>query len=258
MTDIFAEIEADAASGRFTRAPTEEELRSLTGLGNELMEIEARLMKYAVVAAQLVERKNAIQSRHLPALMDEVGQDVIGLAEHGVDIRVEDYFKAGLPNPDTGKTDEEKLRLHELREQGVAFLSEAAPDLLQTTVVVSLPKGKLETAQAIQRTLLTPEGRIAITLPADARELALTLIGEITSQQGYGIPEDQVSLIEAEGFGLQPGQVTLAEGAHWATLTSWLKDVVTNKKIELEKIPLEAIGATLGRFAKIVKRRAKK
>lgn len=253
--DIFAEIEADASSGRFTRAPTKEELGSLTGLGNELMEIEERLIRYEAVKNQLVERKNQIQHRDLPRLMDEVGQDVIGLADHGVDIKVEDYCKAGLPNPDTGKTDEDKMRLASLRAQGVEFLTEVAPDLLQTTVLVQLPKGQLETAQAILRTLTAPEGQIAIQMPAEFRELAQNLVAEITSHQGYGVPEDQVRLVEAEGFGLAPGQVTLAEGAHWATLSSWLKDVVKNSKIEIEKIPLEAIGATLGRFAKIVKRK---
>jgi len=209
---IFEEMERDGAA--FKRAPTEEESRNITTLGLELVEIDQRLEKYAQVAKELVARKQELQMRVLVDAMDAVGQDVIGLGDQGVDLKLDDYFKAGLPNPDADPkiSPEERARLVELREQGIAFLTEDAPDILTTTVTVTLPKGSLEQAREI--------------------------VGYLTSEQGMG---------------LEPGRVKLEEGAHWATLTSYVKEQVRERK--RSDLPLEALGATVGRIVKIVKRK---
>lgn len=211
---IFDEMEKDSAT--FKRAPTPEESQNLTKLGLELVEIDQRLEKWALLAKELMARKTELQMKVLVDAMDAVGQDVIGLGDQGVDLKLDDYFKAGLPNPDADPkiTDEERARLAELRAAGIAFLSEDAPDILTTTVTVTLPKGSLEKAREI--------------------------VGALTSEQG---------------FGLEPGRVKLEEGAHWATLTSYVKEQVRERK--RSDLPLEALGATVGRIVKIVKRKKK-
>lgn len=219
MTDIFKEMESDAASGAFKRAPTSEESKNLTTLGRELVEIDKRLTKYAEVAAELTARKTELQMRVLVDAMDAVGQDHIGIPgegpdDPGCDLVSDDYVKAGLPNPDNAKTDEERAEMAQLREEGIAFLTEDAPDILTTTVTVTLPKGCLEQAQEI--------------------------VGYLTSEQGMNI---------------EPARVRLEEGAHWATLTSYVKEQV--KKKGRSDLPLKALGATIGRIVKIVKRKRK-
>lgn len=210
--DIFAQMERDAAS--FQRAPTTEESKSLTELGLELVGIDQRLEKYAEVAAGLVARKLELQMRVMVDAMDAIGQDVLGLPDQNCDLVLSDYFKAGLPNPDTVKTEEEKARLAELRERGIAFLTEDAPEILTTSVTVTMPKGSLEKAREI--------------------------VGYLTSEQGAG---------------LEAGRVALEEGVHWGTLTSYVKEQVREKK--RSDLPLEALGATVGRIVKIVKRKRK-
>lgn len=214
MTDIFSEMEKDAET--FKRAPTTEESASLTTLGRELVDIDRRLTKYAEVAKELAARKLELQMRVLVDAMDAVGQDRIGMPgegdDPGCDLVSDDYFKAGLPNPDTFKTDEEKAEAQRLRDEGIAFLTEDAPDLLSTTVTVTLPKGSLEKAREI--------------------------MGYLTSEQGAGIDESRVSL---------------DEGVHWGTLTSWVKEQIRVRK--RSDLPLKALGATVGRIVKIVPRK---
>lgn len=210
--DIFAEMERDAVA--FQKAPTTEESQSLTVLGQELVSIDQRIERGLQLLKELGERKNDLQMRVMVDAMDAIGQDKIGLPEQGCDLVMSEYYKAGLPNPDTVKTEEEKLEYQRLRDEGIAFLSEDAPDLLTTTVTVTLPKGSLEKAQEI--------------------------VGMLTSEQG---------------FGLEPSRVKLDEGVHWGTLTSYVKEQVREKK--RSDLPLKALGATVGRIVKIVKRKTK-
>jgi hypothetical protein len=212
VADIFSEMERDAVA--FRRAPTPEESQSLTTLGLELVEIDQRLERYAEVAKQLMERKTDLQMRVMVDAMDAIGQDHVGLADQGCDLVLSDYYKAGLPNPDTVRTDEEKAEYARLREEGIALLTEDAPDILTTTVTVTLPKGSLERAQEI--------------------------VGLLTSEQG---------------FGLEPARVKLEEGVHWGTLTSYVKEQVRERR--RSDLPLKALGATVGRIVKIVKRKKK-
>ncbi len=208
--DIFAQMEADSA--QFQRAPTDSESSALTKMGLELVEIDRRLEKYKEVAKALLKRKIELQMREMVDAMDAIGQDRIGFGDQGVDLILDDYYKASLPNADEGDEDyEEKM---ELRAKGIAWLSEHAEGLLNTQVVVTMPKGSLERAKEI--------------------------VAMLTSEQG---------------FGLAPSQVSLVEGVHWATLTSFVKEQVREKKATL---PLDILGATVGRIVKIVKRKKSK
>ena len=219
MTDIFAEMEADAASGQFKRAPTPEESANLTKLGQELVEIDRRIARGLALLKELGDRKNELQMRTLVDAMDAVGQDRIGLPgagpdDPGCDLVSSDYYKAGLPNPDTFKTEEEKAEAQRLRDEGIKWLSEDEDgvNILTTTITVTLPKGSMEKAKE--------------------------LVGYLTSEQGGGVEESRVKL---------------EEGAHWGTLTSFVKEQVREKK--RSDLPLKALGATVGRIVKIVPRK---
>lgn len=251
---IFDEMERDSAT--FQRAPTTEESKSLTELGLELVDIDRRLKKYAEVAKELMVRQIELQFKLLPDAMIDVGQDVIGLGDQGVDLILSDYFKAGLPNPDADKkaTPEEYTRLTELRQAGIDFLTKDAPDILSTTVTVTLPKGSLDLAQRAVASLTTPEGSVVIVLPPGSEAIAEEIRGRLVSEQGYGLPEDQV-VVGSGGYGIEPGRVSLDEGVHWATLTSYVKEQVRERK--RTDLPLEALGATVGKIVKIQKRKTK-
>lgn len=207
---IFDEMKKDAPS--FTRAPSQGDLSRLTALGKELAALDARLVRYEEVKKEILERMTKIQMSEMVDLMDEIHQDRIGLPDEGVDLVLSDYFKASLPNPDTVKTDEEKIEYARLRAEGIAFLTLDAPDLLTTEVVITMPKGSMEKAREI--------------------------VAMITSEQG---------------FGLEPRRVTVTEGVHWGALTSYIKEQIG--KLKRDDIPLEPLGATVGRIVKIVKRK---
>lgn len=210
MTDIFDEMERDAQ--QFQRAPTADESTAITVLATEMVTIDLRLARWAEVAKGLAERRTELAMRLLPEAMDAVGQDRIGLGSQGVDLVLDDYFKAGLPNPENAKTDTERAEMEKLRAEGIAWLTQDSPDLLNTTVVITLPKGSLETAREI--------------------------VAQLTSAQGWG---------------LDPARVEIAEGVHWKTLTSFVKEQVKGRK--RSDLPLAALGATVGRIVKIVKRK---
>jgi len=198
-------------TARFQRAPTDAESSRLTTLGLELVEIDARLVRYREVAAQLLARKTELQMREMVDAMDAIRQDRVGLPEQGCDLVLSDYFKASLPNAAPEDEDyEEKMAL---RQQGIDWLiANDHGDLLNTTVIVKMPKGSMDRAQQIMAMLVS----------------------------------------EGNGFGLSPGQVKIAEDVHWGTLTSFVKEQV---RVHKATLPLDLLGATVGRIVKIVKRK---
>jgi hypothetical protein len=161
--------------------------------------------------------------------MDHIGQDVIGLAEFDVDIKTEDYVFASIPNPDAEKDPEEAARKAELRAGAFAWLVENEHDgLIKTVVTVELPRGAYADAQRIKA--------LIDELPAVDPETGEPI--------GNGGPLGYCARVQ--------------ESVHWGTLTSFVKeqlkrtDPVTGEPVEL---PLEKLGAVVGRVAKIVKRR---
>jgi hypothetical protein len=242
---IFDEMERDAVA--FQKAPTAEESQTLTQMGLELVEIDRRLEKYAEVAKALMERKLQLQMKDMVSAMEAVNQDVIGLGDQNCDLVLSDYFKAGLPNPDTAKDDEERARMAVLRQQGIDFLTVDAPDILTTELIVTLPKGSLELAVLMRQTLVALFGAEATP---DSRLVFLTEEIEDGRSSLLGL------LAERNEPGFESGRAGITEGVHWGTLTSYVKEQVRDRK--RSDLPLEALGATVGRIVKIVKRKAKK
>ena len=253
MTDIFAELDADAARAQVTSAPTDAESSTIGKLGAELALIDERLDKWGQVAKMLEERKNEIQFKLLVDAMDAVGQDRMGLPQHNADIVVVDWYRAGLPNPDTAKTREEADEKARLRLEGLNWLSENGHEgVVNTVLKIAMPKGSLPLARIMARTMMelfdanaTPESRIAWLDTAEIEEGQQTpgLLGGLKSRNEPGV---------------DPGSASIEEGVHWATLTSLIKDLVTKQKINPDELPKEALGATVGRKAEIKKRKTNK
>lgn len=253
MTDIFAELDADAARARVDSAPTDSESSTIGRLGAELGQIEDRLEKWGAVAKQLEERRNEIQFKLLVDAMDAVNQDKMGLPQFNADIEVVDWFRAALPNPDNAKTREEADQMALLRAEGLAWLADNGhDDVISTVLKVTMPKGSLPTARIMARTLMQ---LFDVNATVDSR---LAWLHEAEIEEGQQSPGLLGWLATRNEPGIDPGSASIDEGVHWATLTSLVKDLVTKQKINPEELPKEALGATVGRKAVIKKRKAKK
>ena len=233
--DIFEEMERDARA-TISTAPDISAASKLAELGEEVVRLQDWILKAEDLVSQRKSRLNDIFFRDLVDAMDACHQDVMGLPGSNADIKVEDYYKAGIPNPDTGKTDEEKLEKAVMREMALRWLGVNAPGLVTTDITISLPKGSTETARQIREDLI-------------AR---------------YAQPNDP-DLVP-----VNPERIQIVEGVHWGALTSFVKEQVrdhhretvavaprTGNIEELEALPLDILGATIGRVAKIVKRKKK-
>ena len=223
MSDLFSQMAADAVADAARAAPTTEQSEGVRAKAVELVTIDQRIEKGEVLLAELKARREVIARRELVDAMDAIGQDVLGLAEFEVDIKTEDYVFASIPNPDGEKDPEVAARKAELRTGAFAWLVENEHDgLIKTVVTVELPRGAYADAQRIKR--------LIDELPA--------LDPETGEPIGNGGPLGYCARIQ--------------ESVHWGTLTSFVKEQLKRPEVTL---PLEMLGATVGRVAKIVKRK---
>lgn len=256
MTDIFAELDADAAKAQVTSAPTDAESSRVGQLGAELAFLDERILKGNTLLRMLAERREQIVRKELVDAMDAIGQDKMGLPAHNADIEVVDYVKAGLPNPDTAKTAEDAAEMARLRAEGLAWLSaEGHEGVINTTLAVVMPKGTLPLARIMARTVLE---LFDANATVDSR---LAWLHEAEVEKGQQSPGLLGWLALRNEPGIDPGSASIQEGVHWATLTSLLKDLLRRKdehRKNPDELPLEALGATVGRMAVIKPRKEKK
>ena len=223
MSDLFSQMAADAVADAARAAPTTEQSEGVRAKAVELVTIDQRIEKGEALLAELKARREVIARRELVDAMDAIGQDVLGLAEFEVDIKTEDYVFASIPNPEGEKDPEAQARKAELRAGAFAWLVENEHDgLIKTVVTVELPRGAYADAQRIKR--------LIDELPA--------LDPETGEPIGNGGPLGYCARIQ--------------ESVHWGTLTSFVKEQLKRPEVTL---PLEMLGATVGRVAKIVKRK---
>lgn len=218
MTDIFEEMEHDARA-RLVDAPAQGAMERMVALGQEAWRIQDWMDRATELMKERGARLKEIFERELVDVMDEAKTDNLGLPEQGLDIKLKPYYKAGLPNPDTAKTDEDRERMATLRAGGLAWLEEHAPGLINTTITITLPKGSLVLAQRIRAELV-------------AR---------------YEAPNEE-GLIP-----LPPDKIAIEEGVHWATLTSFVKEQTEANEV----LPLNLLGAVVGRICQFAKRKIK-
>lgn len=223
MTDLFAQMASDAIADAAKSAPSTEQSEGVRAKAVELVTLDQRIEKGEALLAELRARRETVARRELVDAMDAIGQDHIGLAEFDVDIKTEDYVFASIPNPESEKDPEAAARKAELRAGAFAWLVENEHEgLIKTVVTVELPRGAYEDALRIKR--------IIDELPA--------LDPETGEPVGNGGPTGYCARVQ--------------ESVHWGTLTSFVKEQIKRPEVTL---PLEMLGATVGRVAKIVKRK---
>ena len=224
MSDLFAQMATDAVAGAAGAAPSTEQSLSVREKAVELVTIDQRIEKGEQLLTELKARREVIARRELVDAMDAIGQDVLGLAEFEVDIKTEDFVFASIPNPDSEKDPEVAARKAELRAGAFAWLVENEHDgLIKTVVTVELPRGAYEDAQRIKR--------------------VIDELRPIDPETGEPCGNNVAPL----GYSAQ-----IQESVHWGTLTSFVKEQLKRPEVAL---PLEMLGATVGRVAKIVKRK---
>lgn len=218
MSDLFEQMASDSAAAALKSAPTEEQSKSVREIGVELVTIDQRIEKGTTLLKELTAQREKIMRYTLVDAMDAIGQDKMGLGEFNVDIITSDFVHASLPNPDTEKDPVEAARKAELRRGGLDWLVENDfGDLIKTVVVVELPRGALE----------------------DAKRIA-EYVRLMPRSDGTNEPAGYSASVE--------------ETVHWGTLTSFVKEQLKRPEVVL---PLEKLGAMVGRIAKIVKRKNK-
>jgi hypothetical protein len=223
VTDLFAEMAADAVAGAAKAAPTTEQSEGVRAKAVELVALDQRIEKGEALLKELRIRREIVATRELVDAMDAIGQDLIGLAEFEVDIKTEDYVFASIPNPDGEKDPDEAARKAALRKGAFAWLVENEHEgLIKTVVTVELPRGAFADANRIKRMI--------DEMPA--------VDPETGEPVGNGAPIGYCARVQ--------------ESVHWGTLTSFVKEQLKRPEVTL---PLEMLGATVGRVAKIVKRK---
>lgn len=187
-------VEVDAA-------PDAEASTKLTELCKKLVVADDYIEKMEEKLAEAKQKRTTLVQHTIPEYADSIGQDIIGLPEDNVDIKIESWYKAGIPAADPANPE-----LTERRRKAFNWLVDNQHgDMIKTTIEISFGREQVE----------------------EAREL----------------------MDELEERGLT---VSSKMGVHWRTLTSFVKEQIEEENAVL---PMDLLGATLGRIAKIKKRK---
>lgn len=217
--DFMNEIEADAQS-KITKAPDPAAMNKMTDLAKEL----AEALSYVERGEEAIKRKKArileIQTKELVALMDEVGQDHLGLSHDNVDVVVSTAYHASLPALPAPHKDDYQQKF-ERRQRGLTWLREEGHDgLIKTEVIIEFPRGGV--ARAAQ---------VAEEMEQRAREHADTHDGE------------------------KPYDVEVKEAVNHASLSKLVRELSEEGRTDL---PLADLGAHVIRLAEIIPRSERK
>ena len=135
QTDLMSDLAAETADAAASEESPPDALEFVQKLGAEVNQIDERLTKWGLIAAELTKRKNDILGRLLPDFMDE--KKIEDFSVDGKKFEVKPYFKASIPsdNPDPGH---DWLEAHD------------AGDLIKNTIVITLPKDSEQMAKEIE------------------------------------------------------------------------------------------------------------
>lgn len=97
--DFLSQLEADAEGVDLSSAPSDRDASRLSKLGQELWEQDLLVRKLESELEHAKKERTRLAHKDLPALMEEIGQDRIGLpkaGEFGVDLVAEPYVHANI------------------------------------------------------------------------------------------------------------------------------------------------------------------
>lgn len=216
--------DADDDVVAFTDAPREGESQSLTEMGRELYVVDSTIARLEQQLVDSKARRKELTEKELPAYMQKIGQDSVGLAEFDVDLVLENYYHANIA------ADWEPER----RQAAFDWLEENGDgDLVKTEFTILFPRFMLPAARWLAEHIKTLRPVVTICHETIKGKGKAKVVTKKYVDEEVEIPEAIVGL-----------------GVPWNTLTAWAK-----RKIEAgEELPLEVLGVTVGQIVKIKER----
>lgn len=225
MTDLMDELAGKMADMEAT--PDDKSLTRLRDAAVKLVKNDQRIKDLEDQLSDAKQTKLTLSQKTLPDIMNEIGQDRIGLAEYDLDIILSDYVHASIPK------DWEQER----KDRAFAHLeSLGGGDIVKSIMTIPAGKGDLDKMRALASLIQV----IMATEPED-----LTAAVERWQKESN----------QASYLGTVSAPVDLEISVVWNTLTSFVKE--QSKKDPKPVMDLEAIGATVGETVKIKKRNTK-
>ncbi len=215
MPELEVIDEADVVG--FTDAASAEETRTLKEMGIELFNLDSEEERIKSRLVDIGKRKVEITQREMPEYMTRVGSDKLGLPEFNCDVVMEAYYHANIK----AEWPEEQ------RQKAFDWLEENGHgDLIKTEFYIQFPRFMLPVARWLTEHVagLRPE---------------LTLM-EPTGRGKNKTIKEVTKVVEIPG-----AKVDL--GVPWNTLTAFVKEQVEKGA----KLPLDTLGATVGKIVKI-------
>lgn len=128
-------MEIDTEVPAFTDAPDEGESLRLTELGRELFAVDKAIADAEALIEIKKKRRNELTMVELPAYMQKIGQDKIGLPEFNVDLVTEAYYHANIK----AEWPEDQ------REAGFSYLEEVGSgDMIKMNVVFAFGRREIQ------------------------------------------------------------------------------------------------------------------
>lgn len=197
----------------FTDAPSVDETRTLAEMGQELFSLDREKADIKKRLEEIESRRQVLTMRELPEYMTRVGSDNIGLPEFNADVVMEDYYHANIA------ADWEPER----RQKAFDWLEKNGHgDLIKTEFSIMFPRFMLPVARWLQEHVKTLRPVLKMTVLSGKKK--------VMKEQEFEIPEADVNLT-----------------VPWNTLTAFVKEQVTKGA----KLPLDTLGATVGKIVKI-------
>jgi hypothetical protein len=181
--------------------PTEEKMQTAQQMAQDLYTLDSSIIALEQSLETAKKQRLEIVHRTLPAYLDSIGIDRLGIGGAEVDLVVENYYHANIP--------EDK------REEAFSWLEDNEHgDLIKTVLTVQFHRGEMEIATEVARRIK--------------------------------------AFIEAKGVPDRP--IDVKKGVAWNTLTAFVKEQIEEGMV----LPLEILGATIGRIVKLKPRNKSK
>ncbi len=138
MDKLFGELAEEASD--LSSVPTGEESVRLRNLALKFVQVSSEVDKLETELSEKKTEKRTMAMTELPDLMNEIGQDVIGLPDANCDLLLSAYYHANISKD--WPEEEQVASFDYLEEIG-------AGDLVKTMVVMQFGRSELDRARAV-------------------------------------------------------------------------------------------------------------